>query len=299
MFLDTPEKIRQFLASVTEPLPRMRKVLMVNPDHFDILHPLNPHMVTASGELKKVDKKKAQLQWETLKRTYSSLGFKVEVLDGRPKFPDMVFAANQSFCWWDAQKRAPRILLGKMRSPERRGEVAFFEEWYRANGYDVSVLETECAFEGAGDAILHPTFGVVLGGIGPRTDQKAYLELSERFKLPVIPLDLTTKDFYHLDTCLSILNANTVALYPQAFHSQGVELIKALFSTVIEVKQEEAMEFLSCNSHSPDGKHVIVQQGADLFVEEIEEIGFEPVEVDTSEFIKSGGSVFCMKMMLF
>ena len=27
--------------------------------------------------------------------------------------------------------------------------------------------------------------------------------------------------------------------------------------------------------------------------------GFTPIEVDTSEFMKSGGSVFCLKVMIY
>lgn len=299
MFLDTPEKVRSLLSATREPVPKMRRVLMVNPQHFDVLYSLNPHMVDKSGNLKKVDRKKAQLQWETLKRTYLALGFKVDVIEATSEFPDMVFAANQSFCWWDSTTQSPKVLLGKMANQERKGEVPYFEKWYRANNYNVSVLETDCAFEGTGDAILHPTNGSVLGGIGKRTDKRAYIEISERYKIPVIPLELVTEDFYHLDTCLSILNAETVAIYPKAFTKEGVTLIQALFPHVIEVSQKEATSFLACNSHSPDGKHVIVQQGAEAFTTEIENLGFEPIELDTSEFIKSGGSVFCMKMMLF
>jgi N-dimethylarginine dimethylaminohydrolase len=31
----------------------------------------------------------------------------------------------------------------------------------------------------------------------------------------------------------------------------------------------------------------------------LREAGFTPLELDTSEFIKAGGSVFCMKLMFW
>ena len=52
-------------------------------------------------------------------------------------------------------------------------------------------------------------------------------------------------------------------------------------------------------SFSPDGKNVIVQKGSSKFKEEIIKNGFNLIEVETTEFMKSGGSVFCMKLMYY
>ena len=50
---------------------------------------------------------------------------------------------------------------------------------------------------------------------------------------------------------------------------------------------------------TPNGKDIIIQQGARKTVESLKANGFKIHEVDTSEYIKSGGSVFCMKQLLF
>ena len=55
----------------------------------------------------------------------------------------------------------------------------------------------------------------------------------------------------------------------------------------------------ACNAHSPDGKHVLIQSSATRAMHALERAGFSPIPIDTSEFIKSGGSVFCLKLMLF
>ncbi|NDB82577.1 MAG: amidinotransferase, partial [Alphaproteobacteria bacterium] len=49
----------------------------------------------------------------------------------------------------------------------------------------------------------------------------------------------------------------------------------------------------------PDQKHVIIQKGCQKTLQLLKDHDFVPLEVDTSEFIKSGGSVFCMKLMFF
>ena len=55
----------------------------------------------------------------------------------------------------------------------------------------------------------------------------------------------------------------------------------------------------ACNAHCPDEKHVIIQKGNAQSVALIKQHNFIPIEIDTSEFIKSGGSVYCMKLMYF
>jgi N-dimethylarginine dimethylaminohydrolase len=72
---------------------------------------------------------------------------------------------------------------------------------------------------------------------------------------------------------------------------------RAAFSNLIEVGAKDAANF-ACNAHCPDGKHVILQQGSAETVAELKRRNFRPIEVDTGEFIKSGGSVFCLKLEL-
>jgi N-dimethylarginine dimethylaminohydrolase len=44
---------------------------------------------------------------------------------------------------------------------------------------------------------------------------------------------------------------------------------------------------------------VLIQEGCDGTVDRLRAHGFVPVELDTSEFLKAGGSVFCMKQMIW
>ena len=44
-------------------------------------------------------------------------------------------------------------------------------------------------------------------------------------------------------------------------------------------------------------KTAILQHGSTVTVDVLDKEGYNVIEIDTSEFMKSGGSVFCMKMM--
>ena len=89
------------------------------------------------------------------------------------------------------------------------------------------------------------------------------------------------------------------ATAPEAFDDAGRALIDALFETVIEVPDHEARHQFACNAHCPDGAHVLIQEGCEGTNAQLRNHDFVPVELDTSEFMKSGGSVFCMKQMIW
>lgn len=274
------------------------KVLMVTPDYFRIDYAINPYMKDSAGNLKVVNLELAQLQWLELKNKYLSLGTKVVTIPGRPTFPDMVFAANQSLVFQHEGK--PQAFMSKMKSTQRQGEVKFFEEWYKGQNYAVSTFESgDIFFEGNGDALLDPEHRLLWGGVGPRTNVRAYHEIAERFHLPVITLPLQCEEFYHLDTCFAILDKNTVAVQPKAFNQQSLQLIHARFPRVIDIDFNENINSFAGNCHSPNGLDVVLQQGSSSFVDKLKSLNFKVHEVQTNEFIKSGGSVFCMKMMVF
>lgn len=282
----------------------MKKVLMTNPQHFDVVYAINAHMMGADGKLQKVDKALAQKQWSTLKKTYEDLGFEVHVLDGDPQHPDMVFTANQSFPFLSSLDQSPSVILSHMKSEFRKDEVQHFENYYRKAGYKIHALKSDFSFEGNGDALI--TGKSIWAGHGFRTDKSVYEEIRSITGFDIYPLELKNENFYHLDTCFSILrgapeNANSgpsvVAVVREAFTSQDFDLIKSKFHTVIEIALDEAIENFAANCHSPDGKNVILHPGSTKFVQELARLGFAALEVDTSELKKSGGSVFCMKMM--
>jgi N-dimethylarginine dimethylaminohydrolase len=279
-----------------------KKLLMVTPQHFNVEYAINPYMKNEKGQLQNIDRELAQTQWRNLKETFEKIGLPVEVIEGQAGLPDMVFCANQSFPFIrEGQFKASHsVLLSHMRSQFRKEEVAIFEKYYQREKYDVFGLDdsSKC-FEGNGDALLHPTLNLVFGGYGPRTDKVVYKELNERFDLNVVLLELKTEDFYHLDTCLMILNSETAAIQPTAFSETGVKLIKTIFKDVIEVSREENIKAFACNGYCPDGKNVVIQSGAENLNQQLRSRGFTVHEVNTSEFMKSGGSVFCMKMALY
>src|SRR5699024_5538189 len=114
------------------------------------------------------------------------------------------------------------------------------------------------------------------------------------FDVPVLTLKLADEKFYHLDTCFCVLNDKTVLIYPDAFCEESLTLINTVFENVIHASRYEAEELLACNAACPDGRNVIIQQGCTDVNKKLRDAGLTIHEVSTNEFLKSGGSVFCM-----
>ncbi len=276
-------------------IPRPNRVLMTTPSHFRVAYVINPHM---AGNIGSVDTDKAQQEWDALRDTYSDLGVEVSAVEGAAGLPDMVFCANQTLPY-QTPGGARGVILSRMHAPERKPEVQHYATFFEGQSYEVHALDADLPgdFEGMGDALWHPGRYLLWGGYGYRTDAEVYHRLSTALGFPIAALALTDPDFYHLDTCLCPLDEHTALIYPGAFDDDGLGLIHHYFSRVLEAPEDEARNLFACNAHSPDGEHVIIQRGCDETNKQLREAGYTPVEVDTDEFLKSGGSVFCMKLM--
>ena len=271
------------------------KLLMVRPTHFSIDYVINPYMKEHVGD---VDKAAAAQQWEGVRDAFRQTSMKVHELEGQPGLPDMVFCANQSLPFRD-DNGEKEVIMSIMYSANRKPEVAPVEEWYAAQGYQRHHLNYKKinSFEGMGDALWHPGRKLLWGGYGFRTSKAAYGFITKTFDVPAILLELRHPEFYHLDTCFCALNETTVLIYPPAFTKNGLQMIRKMFSEVLEAPKEDALHRFACNATCPDGRHVVIQKASTETVEQLQKHGFEVIEVETGEFIKSGGSVFCMKMM--
>jgi N-dimethylarginine dimethylaminohydrolase len=271
-------------------------VLMTTPTYFDVVYEINPHM---AGNIGSVDQGRARRQWDALREAYVRIGLAVTCVDGVPGLPDMVFCANQSLPFVAADQ-GPGVVLSRMRAVQRRDEVSYFEDFFRARNYRILRLpESIRRFEGMGDAIWHFGRRLLWGGSGFRTDASAYAALAEALTTTVVSLDLVDADFYHLDTCLSVLDEHTALIYPGAFTPEGLELIRCLFARVLEAPESEARDRFAVNAHCPDGEHVLIQRGCHETEAVLRSAGYNVVSVETDEFLKAGGSVFCMKQMFW
>jgi N-dimethylarginine dimethylaminohydrolase len=280
-------------------VPPPDRVLLADPEHFEVAYAINPHMRDTAGELRRVDSARAREQWQALREACEDLGLAVDVVPPLEGHPDLVFCANQVLPVPAEATPHGRgaIVPSHMKSSERRGEVPHVVEHLRAAGHRIEPLHTTREpLEGMGDGIWHPGRRLLWAGVGSRSSEAAWREIAARYRLPVVGLELVDPDFYHLDTCFAALSASTCLWLPQALSHASRKRVEALFEHCLEADEVEGRERLACNAWSPDGERVLLQRGASRTLRRLRAAGFECVELDTDEFLKSGGSVFCMKL---
>jgi N-dimethylarginine dimethylaminohydrolase len=291
-------KAHAFSLTAIQPRKEPQAILMCEPTYFDVVDAKNPFMANNVGAC---DTALAKQQWNELRATYEKLGYQVHTMAGAKGLEDMVFSANQVLPG-EHPNGAKYVVLANMVHASRRREVEHYAAWFESRGYEllrISPSQDEGPrFEGQGDAIWHPGKNLLWGGYGWRTEKAAYNRVAELTGAHVLLLKLVNEAMYHLDVALCPLDAETALIAPYAFETEGVDLIRSVFKTVIEIPEEEGKNNFAGNCFVL-GKNVILQKGSPRTCDLLRNAGYTPIEVDTSEYMKSGGSVFCMKMMVY
>lgn len=251
--------------------------LLCRPEFYGINYQINPWMDINND----ADKSKVVEQWNSLEAKIKELGGNVKLVKAKDGLPDMVFTANAGLVLKNGD-----VILSKFTHPERTGEEDLFEEWFKSQGHNVS--RTEKFFEGAGDALF---FGdTLVGGYGFRSDPEFYLNFTN------IVVRLVDSHFYHLDTCFCPLTGMDYMIWPGAFDTTSLLMIRSLGGNEISVPENEANLF-ACNAVRI-GRHVILPAGCPETMRLLREAGYDPHPLEMSEFIKSGGACKCLTLAL-
>ncbi len=263
---------------------RIKKVLMCSPSHYSISYSINPWMKVGSA-----DSNLAKNQWENLVCLYKSLGISVGIVDQKKGLPDMVFAADQGIVYEN------RVIISNFAYRQRKNERLPYLKWYEKNNYSVEFLPKNVYFEGSGESIFFKNFLFV--GSGFRTKKEAVPHLEKLLGIEVVPLELIDPYFYHLDVALLPINSKTAFYYKKAFSRQSLAILKNRIANLIPLTQKDAKNFVA-NSVVTD-HCVVVQKGVSLeFKKTLSDLGYKALEVDLSEFIKSGGAAHCLTGVL-
>jgi N-dimethylarginine dimethylaminohydrolase len=210
-------------------------------------------------------------------------GVEVIKLPSSEQFPEQVFTRDIGFTVGDD------IFVAEMASDIRKGEEEALEEWL--DDEDIAFQTTTNRVEG-GDVIVDR--GTLFVGISSRTS----IEAAEKLKddLPdytIIPIHFD-ENYLHLDCVFNILSPEVGLIFSQAFEPRIVDMLTATYK-LIEVSEEEQFT-MGTNVLSIGNKKVFSLPQNKQVNAQIRAHGFEVIEVDFSEIIKSGGSFRCCSM---
>lgn len=262
----------------------IKKVLMCKPLYFSSLdYVINPWMTPGT-----IDNTQAMREWTMLVTTYNNLGIQVESIDQQKDAPDMVFAADQGIV------QGKNVILSRFWHKERRRETKHYEQWFRDHKYQIKQLPADVYFEGNGNAFFWND--IIFMGVGYRADKKALKTIAKIFDREVIAIEAVDPRFYHLDVGFLPLDSETAFYYPPAFSATAKKQLKKYIPQLLELTKEEAFGF--CGNSVVTGNTVIHQAGNPTLVKKLQDLGYNSVEVDLSEFKKSGGGAHCLTNIL-
>ncbi|HEY4619933.1 MAG TPA: arginine deiminase-related protein [Nitrospirota bacterium] len=275
--------------------------LMCSPTYFAIAYEINPWMNVNNP----ADAALAHKQWDILHDAIINAGAEVSLIEPVEGLPDMVFTANaglvrcHTICHPElagSQMMPNRdVILSRFMHKERQGEEQYYEKWFREHGYHCHSVPSGYAFEGAGDAVFYKDRMLI--GYGFRTDISSLPHVGEIMEMEYLPLELINRHFYHLDTCLQYIeDVNLIIYYPDAFSPESIKKIEDLPSDILRLSDEDAFSFV-CNSISI-GRNLLLYECSKTLSDKLREYGLKIITIDTSEFMKSGGSVRCMVLSI-
>lgn len=266
---------------------------MCTPTYFDIEYVINPWM---ENQLHQSHQSVAINQWEKLHNTLSQYS-KVELLTPKNHLPDLVFTANAGTILKET------VVPARFKCIERQPEESIYRDWFLNHGYEFKTMPEDVFFEGDGDAIKQPNSDFLWMGYGFRSDKTAIPYLKKYFDLTIIGLELSDPRFYHLDTCLCPLLNNEVMYYPKAFHKESNDAIKHAIekNNRIILSDEDALNFAANAIVIPTEKNkavVILNKASDPLKAELNERGYETIEINVTEFMRAGGATRCMVLKI-
>jgi N-dimethylarginine dimethylaminohydrolase len=258
---------------------------MCRPTYYGIQYEINPWMDVR----RQADRGLAIRQWTALLATLEEfLGAKVYTCAARPGLPDMTFTANAGLVYKGS------FIPSRFRYRERTGEEPHFTGWFRRHGYNIICLPEQYRFEGAGDALF--AGNALFSGYYYRTDIQTHAFIGQALGVRVFSLELTSRYFYHIDTCFLPLSSSQVIFYPGAFDSYSLKIIRENIEDRIPVSHDEAFQF-ACNSVVA-GRKAIIHKPCTKLERELKKRGYTVFALPFSEFMKAGGAAKCLTLRL-
>lgn len=269
---------------MTEPI----RILMCAPDHYDVDYVINPWM---EGNIHKSSQDKATEQWSKLNFVLNEIA-QVDLVQGQPGVPDMVFTANAGLVLGD------NVVLSRFYHPERQGEEPHFKKWFEDNGFNVFELPKDLPFEGAGDALLDREGRWLWAGYGFRSELDSHPYIAKWLDIEVLSLRLIDDRFYHLDTCFCPLKGGYLLYYPSAFDSYSNHIIEKRVPAVkrIAIAEADAINF-ACNAVNVEDT-VVMNKASDSLKQCLADVGFKVIETPLTEFLKAGGAAKCLTLRI-
>ncbi len=257
----------------------LKRVILCQPQYMTIREVINETQEHFKNEGIHIER--ALEQHGEFVKTLKDNGIDVILLPYHKKYPEQVFTRDVGFTLGQT------IFVAKMATDVRSGEEDILKQWLEDEEISYYNLAEE-RIEGGDVVIDRETIYV---GLSNRTDQKAAEQLQRllnQFNVITIPFK---EKYLHLDCIFNVVSSEVALIYPNALTKKDIEFFASRYD-LIEVSEEEQFQ-LGTNVLSIGNKRVLSLPVNENVNKQLRNRGFEVIEVDITEIIKSGGSFRC------
>jgi N-dimethylarginine dimethylaminohydrolase len=260
----------------------LKKVVLCSATYMTIREPINE---TQKQFLKEnIDTELAKKQHQKLVQALEENGVEVLLLTPSEKYPEQVFTRDIGFTL------GYQVFVAHMAHDVRQGEEQPLIDLLEKELITYTNL-LEDKIEG-GDVLIDRN--TVYIGVSNRTNKKAIDHLQSllpTFEVITVPF---TDTYLHLDCVFNILSEDEALIFPGEIDADKLKILSSRYH-LIEVSEEEQAT-LGTNVLSIGNKRVLSLPINKEVNKKLKDRGYEVIEVDITEIIKSGGAFRCCTM---
>ncbi|KQL51283.1 hypothetical protein AN964_20040 [Heyndrickxia shackletonii] len=257
----------------------LKRVILCQPQYMTIREVINETQEHFKNEGIHIER--ALEQHGELVKTLKDNDIEVILLPYHKKYPEQVFTRDIGFTLGQT------IFVAKMATEVRAGEEDVLKQWLEEEEISYYNLVEE-RIEG-GDVVIDQE--TIYVGLSNRTDQKAADQLQRLLnQFNVVPIPFKDK-YLHLDCIFNVVSPDIALIYPNALTKKYIDYFASRYE-LIEVSEEEQFQ-LGTNVLSIGNKRLLSLPVNKKVNQQLRDHGFQVIEVDITEIIKSGGSFRC------
>lgn len=260
----------------------LQRVIVCEPIYMEIQEVINDVQEQYKNE--NIDRELATKQHREFTKKLEHHGVEVIQLPASEQFPEQVFTRDIGFTI------GSKILISKMENEIRQGEQAILQQWLESTNTPYQKIQSN-KVEG-GDVLIDGR--TLFIGVSKRTSMESILELETElpgYEINPVPIN---EKYLHLDCVFNILSPEIGLVFPSALAQETIDML-AIKYELIEVAEDEQFS-MGANVLSIGNKKIISLPQNKKVNEQIRAHGFEVIEVEFDEIIKSGGSFRCCTM---
>jgi N-dimethylarginine dimethylaminohydrolase len=262
----------------------LQVVIVCEPRHMSIDEIINETQLQYAEE--NIDKTLAVKQHAVFVQALRSCGIEVMLLPHVEEYPEQVFTRDIGFTL------GKRLFVSHMGCGIRQGEDNILIHWLLEHDYPFYNLNQD-SIEG-GDILIDRN--TVYVGVSGRTSTNAIYNLKELLPdFEVVPIPIR-RSYLHLDCVFNVLSTTEALVFSPALRQKELVLLSQRYE-LIEVNKSEQFK-MGTNVLSVGHKKVFSLPVNQEVNKQLRSRGYEVIEIDISEIIKSGGSFRCCTLPL-